>query len=402
MTAPPTVATLGLAPRAALAVLFALGIVVGLPSGFGVFWFIPYAGVGTLLAIRRPGTTIGWLVVALGWALTVATVSVDATAGQFTNGGLSPAAGALAVVQANAGTAGFLLVAVLAMVFPSGRLPAGQWARPARAAIAIGVLMILAGLVMPRINANLWASSQSTLVPNPAAVLPDLPIWQILTPDTTVLPLAVIMVISVGSLVVRSRRATGVERQQIRWITTAFALLVAAVVGGYVVGLLVPDLGNSGVVWLGAVVAFPAVPAAIGIAVLRYRLYEIDRIISRTIGWVAVTSILASVFGVVIVGLQAVLAPITESSTLAVAASTLVAAALFQPLRGRIQHAVDRRFNRSRVDAERAAASFATHMRSEVDLDTLRLALVATAGDAVHPTGAAMWLRPGAQPPGRP
>jgi len=104
----------------------------------------------------------------------------------------------------------------------------------------------------------------------------------------------------------------------------------------------------------------------------------------------------------VIVGLQAVLAPITESNTLAVAASTLVAAALFQPLRGRVQQAVDRRFNRSRVDAERAAASFATHVRSEVDLDRLRIALVATAEDAVHPTGAAMWLRPGAQRPARP
>ena len=144
-----------------------------------------------------------------------------------------------------------------------------------------------------------------------------------------------------------------------------------------------------------SIFVMPLLPAAIGIAVLRYRLYEIDRIVSRTIGWVVVTVILAAVFGVVVVGLQVVLEPVTGTNTLAVAASTLVAAALFQPLRGRVQRVVDRRFNRSRADAERAIGGFVARVRDEVDLAQLRTALAETADEAVRPVAATVWLRGG-------
>src|SRR4051794_39798763 len=142
-------------------------------------------------------------------------------------------------------------------------------------------------------------------------------------------------------------------------------------------------------------VALIALPIAIGIAILRYRLYEIDRIVSRTIGWAIVSGVLAAVFVALVVTLQAVLAPVTRESTLAVAASTLVAFGLFQPLRRRVQRSVDRRFDRGRYDGQRMAGAFAERLRSEGDLATIRTSLAAAADDAVRPTSAAVWLSTG-------
>ena len=135
------------------------------------------------------------------------------------------------------------------------------------------------------------------------------------------------------------------------------------------------------------------IPIAIGIAILRYHLYEIDRIVSRTIGWLAVTTIVGSVFVLAVVGLQAVLSPFTERNTLAVAGSTLVAAALFQPLRIRVQRSVDRRFHRARYDGERTVQALGSRLRDEVDLVRIRGAVIATADEAVEPAAAALWLR---------
>jgi hypothetical protein len=146
-------------------------------------------------------------------------------------------------------------------------------------------------------------------------------------------------------------------------------------------------------VWYLVMLGITALPVAAALAVLRYRLYEIDRIISRTIGYGIVTATLAVVFVGVVLGLQALLAQFTGGNTVAVAASTLVVAALFQPLRRRIQRVVDRRFDRARYDAQRIVDTFATQLRDEVDLDRLRVALVATADDAMRPAGAAVWLR---------
>ncbi len=243
------------------------------------------------------------------------------------------------------------------------------------------------------ITMSLWGSTSSMTVPNPAAVLPDLPIWSVVTPGTAILPIAVLMVAAAVSLVVRYRRVAGIERQQFRWLTAALSFVVAAVVGGFIVGTLIPAAGESGVVWLGAVVAFPCVPIAIGIAVLRYRLYEIDRIISRAIGYLIVTSVLVAAFAMLVLGLTSVLEPLTGGNTLAVAGSTLVVAALFQPLRARVQRAVDRRFDRSRYDGERLLAALGERLRDEVDLAAIRGEVLATVDAAVRPSGSGLWLR---------
>jgi hypothetical protein len=152
--------------------------------------------------------------------------------------------------------------------------------------------------------------------------------------------------------------------------------------------------GTSPTIFDVLAVASLSLPAiAVGVAILRYHLFEIDRIISRTLSWAVVTGLLGAVFVGLVVGLQALSANVTKSNTLAVAASTLVVAALFQPLRRRVQGAVDRRFNRARYDAQRTTDAFAAQLRDEVDLARLRVALVDTVEEAVRPASASVWLR---------
>ena len=383
---------LGLAGRLAVGAIVVAGMIVGAPSGFGVFWFVPYAGVGALLAIRRPRTSIGWILLGIGWCLAMATITVDATVKGFAEGSVSPITAGLAVITSIAGTTGFVLFGLLAIVFPSGRMPSGRWRHPAQLAVAVACATLALSVAMPFISVNVWGAPTSTPVRNPAALLPDLAIWQVITPDDVIVPVIVLLVASAISVVVRFRRATGVERQQLRWFTAALAFVVLAVMAGFGIATVVPGAMESGLAWLGAVVAFPCIAIAVGIAVFRYRLYEIDRIISRTIGWAIVTGVLVFVFAAGVVLLQAVLAPFTNENTLAVAGSTLVAFALFQPLRRRVQASVDRRFDRARYDGQRVVDAFAERLRSDVDLASLRSSLAATADQAVRPASTSVWL----------
>jgi len=215
----------------------------------------------------------------------------------------------------------------------------------------------------------------------------------VITLDTTFFPIVVLVAAAAVSLLVRLRHARGTERQQLRWFAASIAFAVAAVAFGVTVSTLFPGSSETGLAWVLVILAFSATPIAVGLAVLRYRLYEIDRIISRTLGWALVTGLLGATFAGLVVGLQALSTRVTGGNTLAVAASTLVVAALFQPLRRRVQGAVDRRFNRARYDARHTTDTFARHVRNELDLGQLRSALIDTAGVAVRPVTATVWLR---------
>jgi hypothetical protein len=388
--------TLGRAGRVAVLGLVVAGAIIGAGSQVGPAWlliFIPFAGIGALLAVRRPQTSIGWLLLAQGWMFAIILSPVHATIQQFADGTFDIPSGILAALQGGAGPATFFLYAVLATVFPSGRLPAGRWGMAGRTALGAGLLLVIAGFVMPVINISLAFYEAKVPVRNPIALFPDLPIWRAVTLDTTFFPIVFLVAAAAISLVVRLRFARGTERQQLRWFAASIALAVAGVAFGVAISYLLPGSSETGLAWVLVIVAFATTPTAVGIAVLRYRLYEIDRIISRTVGWALLTGLLGAVFAGLVVGLQAASTTFTSGNTLAVAASTLIVAALFQPLRRRIQVGVDRRFNRARYDAQHTVEAFAKDLRNEVDLGRLRSALIVTADEAVHPTTSTVWLR---------
>jgi hypothetical protein len=262
-----------------------------------------------------------------------------------------------------------------------------------RAALATGLLLTIAGFVMPVINISLAFYEAKVPVRNPIALFPDLPVWRVITLDTTFFLIVVLVLATVVSLFVRLRFAQGMERQQLRWFAASIALAVVGVAFGVAISSILPGSSDTGLAWILVIFAFATTPTAVGLAVLRYRLYEIDRIISRTLAWALLTSFLGALFAGLVVGLQALSTTFTSSNTLAVAASTLIVAALFQPLRRRLQVGVDRRFNRATYDAQQTVDAFAEHLRNEVDLARLRSALIVTVDDAVHPETSNVWLR---------
>lgn len=387
-------APLGRAWRLGLTALLAAGSVIAATSGIALIWFIPYAGVGTLLAIRRPGTSIGWILIGLSWCIALVMATVDATPADFQAGNVDPMTASIAILEAHAGTTLFLLLAILALAFPSGRLPSSRWGTIAKIALGLCLGLMIVATMAPKIPINPPGASTSVAARNPLAVLPDLPIWPVVNIDTITLPLVLLLGASVVSLLVRFRRSWGLERQQLRWITGALGLVIASVLAGFLISAVVPGTGDTGVAWIGVIIGMPFVPIAIGMAVLRYRLYEIDRIVSRTISWALTSGLIGGLFAGLIVALQALLAPVTQQSGLAVAASTLAAAAAFQPVRRRVQAAVDRRFNRSRYDAERIVGAYAAHLRGVTDLREIGDGATDAVARSLGPRGVDLWIRP--------
>ena len=263
------------------------------------------------------------------------------------------------------------LIPFLFLLFPDGRLPSRRfrWV----------VWVTGAGMV-------------SLLLGSPASMIPGLAdlgfVVSVLALGATVFGIGG----AVAATWIRFRRGDPVQRQQVKWLLAVAGVAAIAFPAALAFG---PSESSVALAfWVVAFLAYLALPIAIGIAVLRYRLYEIDRIISRTIGYAVVTVTLATVFAGAILLFQAVLAPLTGRNTVAVAASTLVAATLFQPLRRRVQAVVDRRFNRARYDAERTAAAFAAQLRDEVDLESLGADVLAVVAQTVAPATAGLWIRP--------
>jgi hypothetical protein len=341
---------------------------------------LTYPIVGSIVAIRRPENRIGWLLLILGIGFTLSFFSSEYLGRATISGWPLPAAPWVAWVASWT----FALDVAIAfgwipLLFPTGRVPSPRWLP---LAWAIGIVTVLGVTATALEPVDLGVGGVP--VPNPVGI-PALsgPIGLV---SALFMPvMAILGTLSVGSLLLRFRRSAGVERQQLRWFLLATASFVFTLVSAFVI--------QSVDAFIVALVAAAGIPVAAGIAILRYRLYDIDRLISRTIGWAVVTAVLVAVFVGGVVVLQGLLAPVTRENTLAVAASTLLAFALFQPLRRRVQRVVDHRFDRARYDGQSTTAMFAERVRNEVDLGTLHAELVATAADAVRPTGASLWLR---------
>jgi hypothetical protein len=195
------------------------------------------------------------------------------------------------------------------------------------------------------------------------------------------------VVLAVWSLLVRARRGTSVVRQQIKWLAYAGWLVAATLVPSTILSL---STGTAARIAEGALmVAIVTVPVAVAVAVLKYRLYDIDRVISRTLAYAIVTGLLAGIYaGLVLLATQV----FRFHSTVAVAASTLAVAALFNPLRRRVQHVIDRRFNRARYDADRTVAAFAARLKDEVDLDSIRDDLAGAVRQTLEPAHVSVWI----------
>ena len=342
--------------------------------------------MGGFILLRVPGNWLGRLLLVAGWLWALdLLLSQYAIYGIVTAPGAVPAAGMASWIAAwlwIPGTA--LLLSGIPLLFPEGHLPSRRW-RPVAGAIVVGVIASVVGHA-----AVVWPIRESALALDRSFHPSDVP-WLAgsLAGIGEAFVFLVAPIAAIAALVSHYRQARGTVRLQMRWFIAAIAITVC----GVILDLLVSDVlpGSQGLLSAPGIVL---IPVALAVAVLRYHLYEIDRVISRTLGWAIVTALLAGVLVGGIVILQAVLAPFTNENTIAVAASTLVAAALFQPLRRRVQRAVDRRFDRALYDGQRTVDAFAEQLRSDVDLGSLRSSLAATADDAVRPTSAAVWLSP--------
>jgi len=254
----------------------------------------------------------------------------------------------------------YLIVVFIPLYFPDGSLPSARWRYVTWYAMA-GLGLSVAGKLLP--------------FGLPAQALDD--VISIVT--LTAIAAALL------AMVLHFRRGDRVRRQQVKWVAAMAAVTAIGFGSSFVI--------EDGPGWAIGLIGMALLPVSIGIAVLRYRLFEIDRIISRTLSWALVTGCLVAAFVALVIGLTAVLGEVAGGSTFAVAGSTLVVFALFQPLRARVQRTVDRRFDRARYDAERTATAFATRLRDDVDLASVQGDLLGVVVGSLQPASVAIWTR---------
>jgi hypothetical protein len=340
------------------------------------------ATVGAVLAGRRPRHPVGWLMLALGL-----TVTVDGLTDGYARYGLLASPGAVPAVGHVRGLGDtFALwpacIGFILLLTPTGSLPSPRWRWWARVAVAAPLVWKAATtLGFETVEFPPFYS-----FPNPYHV-PALagPALAVALPALLIALLSV--VVGGASLVVRFRRARGVERQQLRWVASA-AVVAALGIPVAMAGISIDSATVVGVAVLGSATVLCL---AIAAAILRYRLYDLDRIVSRTLAYGLLTLLLAGGYAVAALGLGGLLG---QDSSLAVAGATLAVAGAFQPLRRRVQAAVDRRFNRRRHDAARMIEAFSTRLRDQVDLDGLTAEVLRVVDQAMQPTQASLWLRP--------
>jgi hypothetical protein len=344
---------------------------------------LSFPTVGAIIASRRPGNAVGWIFCAIGLCGGVEVFTVEyGIYALVTNPGSLPAG----VIATWIGTwvwlpSVTLTISFLLLLFPHGRLLSPRWRPVAWLAAGVTIASVVLLAIVPWDLLDPGVPAQ-----NPVGVeglrylgiAPPAPIFLFGIPT---------MLLSVASLVLRFRRSRGEERQQMKWFVYAGVLVVVVLF----VPLLVPGAAAS----LLQLLVMPALPIAAGVAILRYRLYDIDVIINRTLVYGTLTASLVLVYLGGVVGSQYLLRALTgQESQLAVVASTLAVAAMFNPLRVRIQGFIDRRFYRRKYDARKTLEAFSARLRDETDLDRLGDELVSVARGTMQPEHASLWLRP--------
>ncbi len=386
LASPVTATVLAVLVVLLLAAGLILSALVGQLSVLGSGPIVPiavvYAAVGFVVARRQPGNPIGWILITFIMMFLLSGVDGGYAALYYRFGHHDLPLAPVAVLLTPLWAPALLLFPVVILLFPDGRLTARRWRWVLRAYAVAGVLAS-AAVFAPAVTAvarhdvridaagNLVSTSQ----PHGGALA---------AAGALVLGLILVIVLSfVAHQVLSWRRATGQRRQQLKWLATGAAVTLA---------VLVVSLGTSSASIVGEIlgIGLAALPVGIGVGILKYRLYEIDRIISRTLAYAIVTGLLVGVYaGLVLLATQV----LRFHSSVAVAVSTLAAAALFNPLRRRVQRAVDRRFNRARYDADQTVTAFAARLKDAVDLDSVRDDLAAVVEKALEPAHLSVWIR---------
>jgi hypothetical protein len=350
---------------------------------------LPFAAVGTLIAARRPGHRIGWLLLGGSLAIASAQLTWSYVSYSLRSGAPLPGSAVVGWIGNWVPWPALAAFALLMLLFPDGQLPSPRWrpvgwAMVAWCAVIMVFLALYPGLIStPELDNPFGLSGDAGEAMRRLQASPIIPLVTI--------PL---FLASASAPLVRFRHARAEQRQQLKWFAYAVGLLVGVIL---LSGPLLPGWANdlSGIV---IVVAVWGIAAAIGIAVLRYRLYDIDQIINRTLVYGLLTALLGGVYAGTVLVLGQVFGGIgAQLPSWAVAGTTLAVAALFQPARRRIQAVVDRRFNRRKYDAAKTVEAFSARLRDEVDLDALTAELLVVVDQTIQPTRALLWLRPSSQ-----
>ena len=395
----PAASTLSLTLWAISALLVALALVFSVLSrntttdasfnvffevGFG-FSLLAFPSVGLIVASRRPHNPIGWIFLAAGIAFALSSFAQGyAVYALFTEPGSLPGAELMAWLSSWLFLPPlFSVPAFLFLLFPEGKALSSRW----RAVVWIAALGVVCTVLFAFAPGRLEEPPFDEVV-NPLGIESARSILKVVSTVGWASILTSVLTATV-SMLVRLRRARGRERQQLKWIASAAGLFALA----NVVGSATFTTGGQEIGQLVILFAYAGIPVAAGVAILRHRLYDIDRILNRALVYGALTTILAGAYVGIVVALQNAI-PAADDSDLTIAGSTLAVAALFRPLRSRLQSFIDRRFNRRKFDAQRTLESFSSRLREDVDLDHLTGDLLGVVRETMQPAHASLWLRP--------
>jgi hypothetical protein len=350
---------------------------------------VPCAAIGFLVARRQPRNPLGWLFLVIAIFLFVPTVGGDYAYLNYELGHPLPFAAAGLAVD-GLWSEGLALFIVAILLFPDGRLPSRFWRWALRVWCAAFAVLLTSSVVA---TVGALAAHPIRIDTSGGLVALDNPVgWFAAVNHACLIVLLSLSVAFIGRQVLSWRRSSGERRQQLKWLASGAAV---SIVGLVLAAVFSTSSGSDSTVaqWIGNVAWFglAALPVSIGVAILRYGLYEIDRIISRTLAYALVTGLLVGVFAGLVLLTTDVL---SLSSPVAVAASTLAAAALFNPLRQRVQRVVDRRFNRTRYNADRTVAAFAAGLKDAMDVTAVREDLTSVVQQTLEPAHISLWISP--------
>jgi hypothetical protein len=350
-----------------------------------------YGVVGAVVVAKRRHI-VGWLFLVFAVVAALTAFSFEFSVAAFaTHVDSFPRLTVFAWLQQELWPLNFVFLGLLLLLFPDGRTPSPLFGKVLIVMLASWLLADIGGAIYPS-PLELLSGPSAVSVPNPAAISGHRDLLDAVLTPVFIVAIASLIAASLAPIV-KWRRGSQLLREQMRWP----AFVVAASLVAFLVTVAALQISPSaGVViaiipMVGATVGLPV---AVGVAILRYRLFEIDRIVNRAIVYGALTAVLAGAYVVVVFALRALLGPLAGSSDVAVAGSTLAVAALFRPVRSRLQSFIDRRFYRRRFDAQRTIEEFNSRVRAEVDLDSVASLLTAVVGDTLQPAHVSLWLRP--------